>query len=236
MRLTGFFGVSFTSLVCLWLLPAVFADIQDTLPPDIAADGWQEITFEGKPPNRYEACGSGCISIASNSSVSMIGRPVSVKLTETPTLNWEWKLTGPAPVSDLTVKGKDDRPAAVYVTFPFDPDTATFGERLMRPAIELVRGADAPGRMLSYVWGGNGLTGDVIESPYYGGVNAMIVLRNANEPVGDWVQERVNVLADHERVFNRTPNDVSHVLLSADSDDTQTRSLAFVRNLTFKAN
>ena len=38
----------------------------------------------------------------------------------------------PAP-SDLARKGKDDRPLAVYITFPFDYQNASMSERAMRP-------------------------------------------------------------------------------------------------------
>jgi len=232
MQRLRFTGSMVAILVCAATAPLLLSAAETTLPPNLVSDGWQEITFDGKSPNRYAVCGPDCIEVATNSSVSMIAKPVSVDLSHTPYLSWEWKITDPVTPSDLKVKGEDDRPVAVYVAFPYDSETATFAERLLRPAIELLRGADAPGRMLSYVWGGFGKPGDLVESPFFGGVNAMIISR-VNDPVGIWVMERVNVVADHERAFNRTPSHVAHILISADSDDTKTHSQAFVRNLDF---
>jgi len=40
------------------------------------------------------------------------------------------------------------------------------------------------------VWGGYGNPADVIESPYYGTVNAMIIVRNQSALGGDWVVEK----------------------------------------------
>ena len=97
----------------------------------------------------------------------------------------------------------------------------------------MVRGPDAPSRMLSYVGGGFGKPCEVVESPFFGSVNAMIIIRNETDPVGDWVMERVDVVADHKRTFGITPNVTSHVLVGADSDDTRTRNRAFVRNVNF---
>ena len=122
---------------------------------------------------------------------------------------------------------------AVYGTFPCDPKAATLTEELLRPVIELVRCPDTPSRMLSYVWGGFGKLCEVVKSQFFGGVNAMIIIRNETDPVGDWGMERVDVVADHERAFGITPNVTSHVLVGADSDDTGTRNRAIVRNIIF---
>ena len=130
-------------------------------------------------------------------------------------------------------KGEDDRAVAVYGTFPCDPKAATLTEELLRPVIELVHGPDTPSRMLAYVWGGFSKPGEVVESPFFCSVNAMIIIRNETDPVGDWGMERVNVVADHKRAFGITPNVTSHVLVGADSDDTGTRNRAFVRNTNF---
>ena len=53
------------------------------------------------------------------------------------------------------------------------------------------------------------------------------------DPVGRWIMERFNVVADFERAFGITPSRASHVLVGADSDDTGTRTRAFVRNILF---
>jgi len=205
------------------------------LPSKLTTKAWEEITFDGKRLNHYDSCGADCIEIKTDASVSMIRRPVSVDLSRFPTLSWEWKVESPVTISDLTTKGEDDRAVAVYVTFPYDPKTASLTEHLLRPVIELAGGPDAPSRMLSYVWGGFGQPGEMVESPIFGGVNVMIIIRNETDPVGGWVMERVNVVADHKRAFGITPNTTSHIMVSADSDDTGARNRAFVRNIRFVA-
>lgn len=232
MRLTFFYCLRLIALLAV-LAPLELAAAANSLPPELTTQGWEEITFDGKRVNSYASCGADCIEIKTDSSVSMIGRPVSVDLSQFPALNWEWKVENPVTISDLTTKGEDDRAVAVYVTFPYDPNTATLTEQLLRPVIELLRGRDSPSRMLSYVWGGFGEPGEVVESPFFGGVNAMIIIRNETDLVGGWIMERVNVVADHKRAFGFTPIATSHVLVGADSDDTRTRNRAFVRNISF---
>ena len=205
------------------------------LPAELAARAWEQMTFDGKRANRYSACGADCIEVATDASVSLIGRPVTVDLAQRPVLTWEWKVDLPVAATDLTVKGQDDRALALYVTFPYDPATATFSESLLRPLVELARGADAPARTLSYVWSGDATTpGAVIASPYFGDVNVMIVARTGDAPLGAWLRETVDVAADHERVFGRRPARAAHVLIGADSDDTGGRNRGFVRGISFQ--
>ncbi len=211
----------------------LIAAANGTLPSNLAALGWEEIVFEGKEPNRYARCGENCIRIETRSSVSMIGRPVAIDLSKRPVLTWEWKTEKPVPLSDLTVKGQDDRAIALYVAFPYDPETATFSERLLRPLVEVLRGDDTPGRALSYVWGGHGEPGDFYKSPYQRDSGTMIICRTRHDPVGEWISERRDVAADYERAFGTRAETVSHILLGADSDDVGTETLASIRNIDF---
>ena len=61
----------------------------------------------------------------------------------------------------------------------------------------------------------------------------MTIIRNESDPVGGWIMEWVNVVADHKGIFGITPIATSHVLVGADSDDTRTRNRAFVHDISF---
>ena len=74
---------------------------------------------------------------------------------------------------------------------------------------------------------------EVVKSPFFGGVNAMTIIRKETDRVGGCIMERVNVVADHKRAFGITPNTTSHIMVGADSDDTGARNRAFVRNIRF---
>ncbi|MBC8337857.1 MAG: DUF3047 domain-containing protein [Alphaproteobacteria bacterium] len=204
------------------------------LDPVLARSGWEEIRFDDKIPNTFHSCGDGCIRVKTMNSVSMIGKRFPVRLQDRPVLSWEWMIDRPAPESNLFEKGQDDRAVAVYVTFPYNPETASFGEKMLRPIVEWAKGEDAPGRVISYVWGGNGRRGALQESPYFGSTGAIKIVRNHKDAPGIWMMERVNVLEDYRKIFGDVPAMVSHILISSDSDDVGIEGTASVRGIFFK--
>ena len=207
----------------------------NNLPPDLIGKGWQEIVFEDKVSNRYSSCGDDCVRVVSQSSVSMVGRRVKKALTSTSVLSWDWKILKPAPLSDITLKGSDDRALALYITFPYDSDTASLGERVLRPMVELIEGENAAGRMLSYVWAGHGRRGDLYRSPFHGAANVMIVKRNSSDLVGKWLHEKVNLVEDYERAFDSKPKEILELLIGADTDDLMNSSIGLVRKLNISS-
>jgi len=206
---------------------------QSRLSADLIERGWEEITFNEKIPNTYAVCGDDCVRVETDKTVSMIGRAVEVDIAKTPVLSWEWRIEAPAVSSDLAKKGGDDRAVAVYVAFEFDPATASLGEILLRPMVKMLRGSDAPGRGLSYVWGGERPQGDLFPNPYQEDSAAVIIQRTAADPAALWFTESVNVVEDYRRAFGADPIGVTHILISADSDDVAEPNAAEVRNLRF---
>lgn len=201
--------------------------------PDLA--GWRPFGFDGKPANRYRVTAEGAIEVASAGSVSLLYHDVAPELARTPCLAWRWRVDTTMPPTDIARKGGDDRPVAVYVTFPYDPDEASLAERMQRALIELMQGRDAPGRVLVYMWGGRNSRGSVVASPYLGSFGALVVLRPGDAPLGQWFAEEVDIAKDYARVFKKPARRPDQLAIGADSDDTGLESLAQVAELRFQA-
>ena len=219
------------SLLIAFFIPvALYAD-DVTVSPELINQGWEEIVFDNKKPNHFTLCPDHCIQVSIDNSVSMIGKEIRKGENLPKILTWQWKIDQVFKDSDLSIKGKDDRMIALYIAFPYDPDNAGFSEKLMRPFVELLRGKDTPGRGISYVWGGNGKRGEVIESPWLGSLNAIKVLRTNQDETGLWLSEAVNIIADHQLVFGNKPKSISHILISADADDSQSQCQSYIRRI-----
>ena len=219
------------------ILPTVvLAAAAVAAPVPIAADlaGWRLFAFEGKAANRYRATAEGGIEVASAGSVSLLYHDVAPDMARTPCLAWRWRVDVSMPPTDIARKGGDDRPVAVYVTFPYDPDEASLGERMKRVLVELSQGHDTPGRVLVYMWGGRSPRGAVVQSPYLDSFGALVVLRPGDAPLGQWFTEEVDIARDYVRVFKRPARAPNQVAIGADSDDTGLQSLAQVAELRFQ--
>ena len=202
--------------------------------------GWSEFTFDEKRANQFtQPPGQpGLIQIDTDNSVSLAylrfdGQPV--RLDRTPYLSFSWRRLGPAVDTDLTRKGGDDRTLAIYVAFPWQPERASLKDRLLRPFVEASEGASAPGRVLTYMWGGGTDTGVWFENPYTGKAGWMQILQPPTAEGQTWFTHQINIRADFEDRFGYPPPDPSFIAVGADSDDTAMRFSAQVRDLTFQA-
>ena len=206
---------------------------QAVIAPELEAEGWREVPNPNKKENVFGLTPEGAIEVVSKDSVSTLHRPAGVDIDERPILTWRWRVDEPAPATDLSVKGTDDCALAVYVGFPFDPDQASFFERLKRPLVESWVGDDAPGRVLRYVFCGSHEQGEVVESPYMGSAGVIKVLRAADSPTGEWFEERVDLAADYREAFGEEPADPTQIAIQADTDNTHSASRAAIADLAF---
>jgi len=202
--------------------------------PDLTGLGWQEFTFDGLPANRFVGYEDGALEILGQSSVSALYHAIEALDDKMPCLAWRWRVDESGPPSDLRNPERDDRAVAVYVTYPYDAARASLWESLVRVFVEIARGEEAPGRVLSYAWGGLGERGEAQPSPFLGAAGEIVLLRPGDEqPNGVWLDECVDIGADYRRAFGDLATQPSHVAVIADSDGGGTRTHAFVRDIRF---
>ncbi|MGI9452129.1 MAG: DUF3047 domain-containing protein [Geminicoccaceae bacterium] len=201
----------------------------------LQALGWDELLFDNKPPNQFISGGHGEIEVSSQSSVSLLKMPLTIDVETQPVLRWRWRVANAAPATDLSVKGADDRSLAIYVAFPFVAEEATTFERFKRKLVEATAGKEAPGRVLTYVWGGDSDRGAIIESPYLGDSGMMTILRSTDAQTDQWFTETIEIADDYQNAFGTLPPDPLYIAIGADTDDTNSIAKGFVTDLEFLA-
>lgn len=201
---------------------------------DLEALGWWEYTYEDLPANRFIGHDDGRLEVVSENSISALVWPLRGDPARTACLAWRWRVDQAGPPTDLRRRGTDDRALALYVGFPYNPAKASFWEALVRGFVELVAGTDAPGRVISYSWGGLGTRGQVQASPYLGTAGGIVLLRpGIGQPRGVWLDETVDLAADYRRIFDDPPDAPSQVAVLSDSDNAGGRVHAFIRDIRF---
>lgn len=193
--------------------------------PDLAASGWQELTFRGRTPAEFSPDGATGLRVETDSGVSVLWRGMPPEFGPARTASWRWRVDAGVPATDLGTAGADDRTLALYFVFADDPGSVRETPRTLRAAMRR-------GRALIYVWGGNAAPGSVISSPSMLGRGRMLVRQTA--ATGGWQTEEADLQADFRRAFGREPGPLMGIGVSADSDDTGTRSDARIDGLTLR--
>ena len=195
--------------------------------------GWKIWTLDGKKATRFTRRDDGAIKIVADRSFAMLFRRIANDQDRAHQMVWRWRVDETMQPTDQSRKGGDDRPIAVHLWFDDDPNTSSLWRRLKRTVARHLLGVPLPGRAITYVWGGLRERGNRIASPHAESDWAMIILRPGSTPTGRWFHERVDFVADFEKAFGQPPTAPMYIALSADSDDTASRSVALISDIAF---
>ncbi len=204
-------------------------------PPDLEQQGWRKVVWTGLQPATFSATPSRGVHIRAQGQGSFIARPLQ---GEAGCLAWRWRVDSGPPPTDLTRRGGDDRAIAISVGFAgFSPQASLVLRTQHAMAQASAGGVNLPRSALTYVWGGTGREvagrpGSFFPSPWTGGLSQLRVLRPADAPRGQWIEERVDLGADWRAAFagEQVPPMIE-VAISTDTDDSGARVDAQVENI-----
>jgi len=205
-------------------------------PGENLPDGWQPLNFSGiERHTNYSLVKENdtvVIKAVSNQSASGLTRAISIDPEEYPFIQWSWKVNNLLQKGDVTRKDGDDYPARVYITFAFDPDKASFLEKLEQKAARLIHGQDLPYRAIAYIWGSNSPAGTMIANSYTDRVQ-MFVVQGGDEKLKQWVMETRDVYEDYKTAFAKEPTMITGVAIMTDTDNTQESAIAWYGDIVF---
>jgi hypothetical protein len=175
----------------------------------LAEGGWRLQPVRGRVLAQFARDEAGIITIWAQDAVGFLLRPFPGPPGR---LTWRWRVDSAAAPSDAGERGADDRSAAIHVLF------ASTGGGLFSAMRRSLTPEGMAGRGLTYCWGG-GPRGRRLPNPYAPRDGALIILRGPEAPLGTWLTEEVDVAADHQAAFGEAAPAVTHLALSADTDD-----------------
>lgn len=155
------------------------------------------------------------LKLRADSSSFALEKSITVDLSRTPFLEWEWKVTVPPAGGDFSSPDTDDQAAQLLVVFP-----KTFFER--RKIINLYLGPDCT-------------TGDDLVCrrtglPQCEGDRGRIRRRSE---LGLWIIEKRNVAHDFLVLYGEIPEHAVAIRLQINSQHTQSVAEAFWRTIRF---
>ena len=207
-------------IVCLLGIPALASSTSSRV--DVSEfstrglEHWITRSFKGKTSYEVIQTGDGAVlSARSQAAASGLKRLIHVDLTETPYLNWSWRVDDvPQGLRERT-RGGDDYAARVYIL-----DGGTFSL--------------LPDRSLNYVWSGSQTAGTTWVSAYSDKV-WMVAVRGAEHDTGIWHHEKRNVREDFQRLFGKDVTSVEAVAVMTDTDNSGLEANALYGEIYFTA-
>lgn len=163
--------------------------------------------------------GEQYLSAESRASASALLYKDEFSVYEYPKAGWRWRVDTLSLKGDPQKKSGDDYPIRVYFMFRYDPEKATFFEKIRYGIAKKLYGEYPPHSTLSYVWSYAETAATMYDSPYTDKAK-IIVLRNGKSSLGRWMVEERNILEDYRRVFGKDPPQTAGIALMADSDNT----------------
>jgi hypothetical protein len=213
---------SFTAFVLALTISSSAQSEAINFGPDLAASGWSVVTFPGVAPAKFKASAAAEIEVAADGAAGMLWRAMeNPKLLEAKA-QWSWLVEEGVGPTDLTQRGKDDRALAVYFVFGDKSDGAKGPMALL---------SSSTVKALVYVFGGNRPRGSILPSPHMGRRGRFIILRPADAPRRQWLNENVDLVSDYVRAFGEQPPRLLALAISSDSEDTRGRNRARLSGL-----
>ena len=176
--------------------------------------GWESKSFKGETKyNLSDDNGARVLRADSHRTASGMFREIKVNLTQTPILNWSWKTGQVFKNIDEQTKNGDDYPVRIYVIF-------SGGFFFWKT------------RAINYVWSSNQPVGSSWENAYTDSAR-MIAVESGKEKVGQWVNEKRNILTDFRILFGENVKFADAVAVMTDTDNSGQKATGWYGDIWF---
>jgi hypothetical protein len=184
------------------------------LPAGWKAQNWGKADYHGFTISDE---GGRSLHLFSRSESSMIIKDIGgkVNLTQTPVLQWSWKVVVLPRGADARHAATDDEAGQIYVIWRRFP--------------EVVRS-----RIIGYIWDTTIPAGEFVKSQKTGTVT-YVVVRSGSADLGRWLTEQRNVFEDYRKIYGEAPDSPDALAVGIDSDDTKSSAEAYVGPILFRA-
>jgi len=196
---------------------------------------WGMVPLKGVKPTSYRVAtvaGRMALEARVDDSMSLMARPISVDLVETPILCWRWYVDAPIAKADMARKGGDDYAARVYLAFDMPDEVLSGSTKFKLKIARSMFGRSIPDAAVVYVWDNSHPVGTARRSAYTDR-SQLIVADSGSARAGTWVMKRADVAADFARAFGNKPGKPIQLAVASDGDNTKSKGRAAFADIHF---
>ncbi|PPD33180.1 MAG: hypothetical protein CTY19_08945 [Methylomonas sp.] len=206
--------------VFLAMLSLIHAAVADNKSPigefsRNSLEGWEHKSFKGETQYRLQAIDDVMVLTAdSRGAGSGLFKEQRIDLTQTPFLNWSWRISKPLTGLNEQSKAGDDYAARVYV---------------------VLKGGLAfwQTKAINYVWSGNTKKDTVWPNAFAGDHAMMMALRDPEGVLNVWQAEKRNIRADFKKLFGEDITAIDAVAIMTDTDNSGGQAAAAYGDIWF---
>jgi hypothetical protein len=192
---------------------------------------WKPLSFPKiKEHSTYniEKDGAGSyLKAESNASASGIAMKEEFNVYEYRQVRWMWKVSNVYEKGNAKKKSGDDYPLRVYIMFKYDPEKASFGERIKYGLVKSIYDEYPPHSSLNYIWANRKHEEKIIPNPYASEAK-MILLQTGSEKEGQWIEQEIDIINDYRKAFGEDPPVTGSLAIMNDSDNTGENSVSYI--------
>jgi Protein of unknown function (DUF3047) len=201
--------------------------------PGPAREPWRFATLPMKAKTQYtivEMEGRRVLKVVTEHSYGNLVHDTHIRLKDSATLTWQWRVDQPVTDADLRKKNGDDGAAKLCIFFDYPKDKLPLSERLRLSLASSLVGEPVPTESLCYVYDNQLAVGTELVNALSSRIR-MIVLQSGKDRLGQWVGESRDLAADYKRAFadewrGEVP-EVIGIAVQADSDNSKSNSLSY---------
>lgn len=184
---------------------------------------WTPLSFSSIPEKTTyqltDMAGKKVIYAKTQNSASALITKLHINPEQRLNIKWRWKVSNIFEAGDAKIKSGDDYPARIYIAFAFEPESASFLEKLKYNAANAMTEDTLPGSVLNYIWANKLPAGEIITNPY-SEQTKMIAVQSGDTELGQWLSYSRDIVADYHAAFGRKPPPIIAIGIMSDSDDT----------------
>ena len=180
--------------------------------------GWKLRKNNGKPDLALVPDGgSQALKLRSNSASFSLDTELEIDPTQTPYLEWQWKVTELPKGGDFRNSSTNDQAAQLLVVFAW----SVFKKQA-----------------ISYVWDSTAPKGTMANDPSSSYVPFLtiktVVVQSGAAEEGKWITETRNVFEDYKNLYGRDPDKIAGVRIQINSQHTKSHGEAYWRYVKAK--
>ncbi len=169
-----------------------------------------------------------CLRAESDASGTTLAYRGTFNVNRFPVLKWRWKVGDIVKGADVKDSEKDDAPWRIMLAFQYTPGKGTFMDSMVYELGKLISGAYAPDSEMYYVWASQDYKETVVKSKREE-KTMLYLLEKGPAKVGQWVDEKVNIVEDFQKAFGSAPPAIVSLSLINDTGKTEGHVVSYLK-------